>query len=108
VITKVTASHTGSGIEVDITGFSNTRDMTSATFTFQAAAGTTLTNSQVTVTADQLFATWYSDPTSTTYGSLFTFAQPFTLSGNTSGIAGVSVTLTNPQGTSSAANATVQ
>ena len=108
VITKVTASHTGSGIEVDITGFSNTRDMTNATFTFQAAAGTTLTNSQVTVTADQLFATWYSDPTSTTYGSLFTFAQPFTLSGNMSGIAGVSVTLTNPQGTSSAASATVQ
>jgi len=108
VITKVTASHTGSGIEVDITGFSNTRDMTSATFTFQAATGTTLTNSQVTVTADQLFATWYNDPTSTTYGSLFTFAQPFTLSGNVSGIAGVSVTLTNLQGTSSAATATVQ
>lgn len=108
VITNVTASHTGSGIEVDITGFSNTRDMTSATFTFQAAAGTTLTNSQVTVTADQLFATWYSDPTSANYGSQFTFAQPFTLSGNTSGIAGVSVTLTNPQGTSSAATATVQ
>jgi hypothetical protein len=108
VITKVTAGHTGSGIEVDITGFSNTRDMTNATFTFQAATGTTLTNSQVTVTADQLFATWYNDPTSTTYGSLFTFAQPFTLSGNVSGIAGVSVTLTNPQGTSSAATATVQ
>ena len=108
VIKNVTASHTGSGIEVDITGFSNTRDMTSATFTFQAAAGTTLTNSQVTVTANQLFATWYSDPTSATFGSLFTFVQPFTLSGNTSGIAGVSVTLTNPQGTSSAATATVQ
>ena len=108
VITKVTASHTGSGIEVDITGFSNTRDMTSATFTFQAAAGTTLTNAQVTVTADQLFATWYNDAASAQYGSQFTFAQPFTLSGNTSGIAGVSVTLTNKQGTSSAATATVQ
>jgi hypothetical protein len=107
VITKVTASTTSGGIEVDVTGFSNTRDMASATFTFQAAAGTTLTSPTVTITANQLFSTWYSNASSTQYGSLFTFAQPFNISGNASGVTSVSVTLTNSVGTSTAASASV-
>jgi hypothetical protein len=109
VITNVTATRTSSGIEVDVTGFSNTRDMASAAFTFQASAGTNLQTSQVTVsTAGQLFTTWFSDPTSTQYGSRFTFAQQFSISGNLTGITGVSATLTNKQGTSNSANASVQ
>lgn len=47
VVTKLAASHTGTGIEVVVTGFSNTRDMATATFQFQAAAGTNLQTSQV-------------------------------------------------------------
>jgi hypothetical protein len=109
VITSVTATRTSSGIEVDVTGFSNTRDMTSAAFTFQASAGTNLQTSQVTIsTADQLFGTWFSDPTSTQYGSRFTFAQQFTISGNLTGITGVSATLANKQGTSNSMSANVQ
>ncbi len=83
--------------------------MTSAVFTFQASAGTNLQTSQVTIsTAGQLFATWFSDSTSTQYGSRFTFAQQFTISGNMTGITGASVTLTNKQGTSNAMSASVQ
>lgn len=109
VITSVTATRTSSGLEVDVTGFSNTRDMTSAAFTFQASSGTNLQTSQVTIsTADQLFATWFSDPTSQQYGSRFTFAQQFTISGNLTGITGVSATLTNGQGTSNSMSASVQ
>jgi hypothetical protein len=109
VITSVTATRNTSGLEVDVTGFSNTRDMTSATFKFQASSGTNLQTSQVTIsTAGQLFATWFSDPTSTQYGSRFTFAQQFTISGNMTGITGVSVSLTNKQGTSNAVSASVQ
>jgi large repetitive protein len=109
VITNVTATRNSSGIEVDVTGFSNTRDMTSAAFTFQASAGTNLQTSQVTVsTAGQLFTTWFSDPTSTQYGSRFTFAQQFSISGNLTGITGVSATLTNKQGTSNSMSASVQ
>jgi hypothetical protein len=108
VIAKVTASRTSGGLEVDVTGFSNTRDMTSATFQFQASAGTSLQTSQVTIQADQLFATWYNDENSQQFGSQFTFTQPFTISGNASGITNVSVTLTNTQGASSAASASVQ
>ena len=107
VITKVTVSSTSGGIEVDVTGFSNTREMVSATFTFQAASGTTLQGGTQTITVGPLFATWYGDPTSAQYGSQFTFAQPFTIGGSASGIASVSVTLTNIQGTSAAVNASV-
>jgi hypothetical protein len=109
VITSVTATRSSSGIEVDVTGFSNTRDMTSAAFTFQASSGTNLQSSQVTIsTAGQLFGTWFSDPTSQQYGSRFTFAQQFTISGNLTGITGVSATLTNNTGTSNSMSASVQ
>ncbi len=107
VITKVTAKRTTAGLEVDVTGFSNTREMASAGFQFQAAAGTTLQTSQVTIPVDQLFATWYNDAASQQFGSEFTFAQQFTITGNAAGITGVTVTLTNKQGASSTASATV-
>jgi hypothetical protein len=107
VITKVAASTIPGGIEVDVTGFSNTRNMTSATFAFQAPAGMMLTSPTVTITASQLFSTWYSDAASAQYGSQFTFAQQFNVSGSLSGITSVGVTLTNSQGTSAAANTSV-
>jgi large repetitive protein len=107
VITKVTVSSTSGGIEVDVTGFSNTREMVNATFTFQAASGTTLQGSTATITVDQIFAAWYNGTSSTQYGSQFTFAQPFTISGSANGIASVSVTLSNKQGTSPATTTTV-
>ena len=108
VITAVTAHSNSSGLEVDVTGFSNTREMVSAAFQFQAAAGTNLQSSQVTIPADQLFASWFNAAGSQQYGSRFTLAQQFTISGNLSGISGVTVTLTNKQGTSNSATATVQ
>jgi hypothetical protein len=108
VVTKVAAQHTGGGLTVDVTGFSNTRDMVSATFQFTASAGTSLQTSQVTVPVDQIFGTWYNDVTSQQFGSEFTFTQPFTISGNAAGITNVSVTLTNKQGASTAVSASVQ
>lgn len=108
VISNVAARKTGTGIEVDVTGFSNTREMVSATFQFQAASGTTLQGSSATITADQLFGTWFSDAASNPFGSQFLYTQPFTISGNANGVASVSVTLTNKQGTSSSASGTVQ
>jgi hypothetical protein len=108
VVTKVAAQHTAGGLTVDVTGFSNPRDMVSATFQFTASAGTSLQTSQVTVPVDQIFGTWYNDTTSQQFGSQFTFTQPFTISGNAAGITNVSVTLTNKQGASSAVSASVQ
>jgi hypothetical protein len=107
LISKVTASSTFGGIHVDVTGFSNTREMVSATFTFQAASGGSLQGSQVTISADQIFAAWFNDAASKQYGSQFTFAQPFTIGGSSSKITRVSVTLTNKQGASSAVSASL-
>ena len=108
MVTKVAARHTAGGLSVDVTGFSNSRDMVSATFQFQASAGTSLQTSQVTIPVDQIFGTWYSDANSHQFGSQFTFTQPFTISGNAAGITNVSVTLTNKQGASSVISASVQ
>jgi len=108
VITSVTATHTSSGIEVDVTGFSNTREITGATFTFSASSGFFQTP-QVTISnAGQLFSTWYSDSTSQQYGSRFTYVQQFTVTGNLAGVTGVSATITNTKGTSNSISATVQ
>jgi len=108
VITKVTAQHTVGGLTVDVTGFSNSREMVSATFQFQASAGTSLQTSQVTIQVGDIFGSWYGSADSQRFGSQFTFTQPFTISGNAAGITNVSVTLTNQQGVSSAASANVQ
>ena len=108
VITSVTATRTSSGIEVDVTGFSNTREMTGAAFTFTASSGFFQTPQVTIPNAGQLFSTWYSDATSPQYGSRFTYAQQFTVSGNLTGVTGVSVTLTNTQGSSNAMSASVQ
>ena len=107
VISKVTVSSTSGGIEVDVTGFSNTREMVSAAFTFQAASGTTLQGGTQTITVGPIFAAWYGDTNSTKFGSQFTFAQPFNISGSANGVANVSVTLTNTVGTSTATSANV-
>jgi hypothetical protein len=107
VITAVTAQRTSSGIEVDVTGYSTPRSMTGATFQFQSAPGTNLQGSQVMLTVDQLFTTWYTGSGSAQYGSRFTFAQQFTISGSSAGITGVAVTLANAQGTSNSVSATL-
>jgi len=57
--------------------------------------------------AGQLFSTWFGDTTSQQFGSRFTYSQQFTVSGNLSELTGVSVTLTNAQGTSNSVSATV-
>jgi len=107
VISKATATATATGIEVDVTGLSNTRDMASASFQFQAAAGTTLQGSLATITVDQLFAGWFNSKPSLPFGGQFTYTQPFTITGNMSGVTGLTVTLTNKQGASNTVNVTV-
>ena len=98
-ITKLTTE----SFEVAITGFSTTREVSSAAFQFTPAAGSRLETSDVTVSTAEVAQAWYRDPRSNDYGSQFTFIQPFTVRGATLGE--VSVTLSNAQGTSQAARA---
>lgn len=85
-----------------ISGYATPRQVKSATFRLTPAAGANLQTTEVTVSTEAMFTTWYQDPASLQFGSLFTFSQPFTIQGDVNAIASVSVTLTNDQGTSQA------
>lgn len=100
VIQNVSLIHANGYLEVDVTGFSTTRDMTTAVFQLNAAPGGSFTSSVLTVPVSSLFTTWYQSSASSTFGSQFTYAQPFTVIGDTNQIASVTVTLTNSTGTS--------
>ncbi len=102
VIRTVTLIRANGYLEVDINGYSTTRDMTTAVFQLNAAPGGSFTSSVFTVPVSSLFTAWYQSAASTAFGSQFTYAQPFTVIGNTSEIVSVTVTLTNSAGTVSA------
>ena len=99
-VTSVTAATSTTGFTVTVVGFDPTRSITQATFTFTPAAGSNLQTTTVTVPAQSLFSGWYQSTQSAQYGSQFSFTMPFTVNGSVSGIASVTVTLTNPTGTS--------
>jgi len=100
-ISAVSIGTSGNTLTVLTTGYSTTREIQSATFSFTAANGATLAQKTVIVPAVTLFSAWYTTAGSAQYGSAFTYSQQFTLSGSTSSIASVSVTLANTVGTSS-------
>ena len=103
-ISSVTATANGDTLTVTVRGFSNTRDLASATFHFTPVAGKTISTQDVTIDVGSLFATWYADPASLQYGSEFTYTQPFNLSSSASVVGQVSVTLSNSVGASQEAS----
>ena len=98
VITSLRVNPMAGGFELAITGYSTTREVTSATFTFTPASGSRLESTQVTVQTESAARQWFSDTASDSFGGQFTFTQPFTVSNAT--LSEISVTLTNGQGTS--------
>lgn len=99
-ITSVVLSRSGTEMTVAIRGFSPTRTMTQAAFHFTAAAGKNLKTTDLTVDLTTPFSNWYQSTNSASFGTTFLYTQPFTLTTDASSVGGVSVTLTNPQGTS--------
>jgi IPT/TIG domain len=90
-----------SGFDVVLTGYSDTRDMTTANFTFTAASGTAFSGtSTFAVPVSSAFTTWFDSAAGQQNGSMFLLTVPFTISGPTSVLGSVSVTLTNSVGTS--------
>ena len=105
VISSATLTRSGDTLTVTIQGYSSTRDLSSAVFTFTPAAGATIDNPQVTVDVSSDFTSWYSQETSDQYGSAFSYTQIFNLSSDASTVGSVSVTLTNSVGTSNSESA---
>jgi len=97
---------TSSGFDVVLTGYSVTRDMMTANFSFTAAAGTAFNGTTTfAVPVGPVFTTWFDSTAGQQNGSMFLLTVPFTISGPTSVLGSVSVTLTNSVGTSAAVSA---
>ncbi len=98
-LSNVTFTQQGTNLSVSVTGFSNTLEITQATFHFTGANGATLANPDITVQAGPDFAVWYGTPQSPPYGSEFDYTQTFTLDEVTP-LSQVTVTLSNSIGRS--------
>jgi hypothetical protein len=99
---------TSSGFNIVVVGYATSRDMASATVTFTAASGVTLSSSSASVPLTTAFTNWYQNSLSTPYGSNFSLTMPFTITNGTSTnpLTSVSVQLTNSQGNSTTVSAT--
>jgi hypothetical protein len=99
---------TSSGFNLVVVGYATSRDMLSATVTFTAASGVTLSSSSASISLASVFTTWYQSSASAAYGSQFSLTMPFTIANGTSTnpLTSVSVQLTNSQGNSTTVSAT--
>jgi hypothetical protein len=106
VIASASVVKSTSGFQVQVAGFSNTRELASASFHFTAASGQTVQTSDLNVSLANLASQWYSSSTSTPFGGQFLVIVPFLVSqGSVNGLSAVTVQLQNGQGTSAAATA---
>jgi len=105
VVTRALLVETPTGFDVQITGYSPTREISEGTFRFTAAPGGSLATSELIIPLATLFNTWFQSAASFQFGSRFTVTIPFNVPNARKQIGAVSVTLTNRQGASSAVNA---
>jgi hypothetical protein len=103
-LTGASVTRKGDLLTVVVHGFSNTREVSQASFVFTAEPGDTIATPNVNVPATMLFGTWFGSAESLSYGSTFTYTQIFNLSADATTIRAVGVTLTNSVGTSAMMN----
>jgi hypothetical protein len=99
-ITSVTASRSSLTLTVTVQGYSTTRELISATFTFN---GANIQSPPVSVDLRSLSNGWFVNQASTAAntGGQFSYVQQFAVTGDATKVTSVSVTLTNSIGTSS-------
>ena len=91
------------GFDIQVTGYCTARELSEASFQFDAAAGSTLQQAQVRVPMDTVASAWFQDAASVRFGSQFTFTQSFNVQqGEAGAVTPVSVTLTNRVGSTTA------
>jgi hypothetical protein len=97
-ISSVRMVTTPNGINVLVSGYSNTREIAGATLTFTAGSGASLTTGAFTVPV-QAFQDWYASSNSAAFGGQFLLTVPFKLTaGSASLLTAVEVSLTNSIG----------
>ena len=101
VITSVTLQQVTGGLNVVVTGYSNTREVSSGSFTFTVSSGNTLSQATLTVPLTSAYNTWFGSSASNATGGQFRLTVPFTVTqGSATAVTRVSVTLTNSKGAS--------
>src|SRR5881296_154334 len=94
-------NRTSAGFDVEVTGYSTSREITQATFQFVAGSGGNLLTAQLQPDVAGTFTTYYQSPGSTEVGSAFVYLQPFIAQqGDANVVTSLTVTLSNAQGTS--------
>jgi sugar lactone lactonase YvrE len=102
VITSVRIVNKNSGgFDVEITGYSTSREITSAKFDFGAASGANLLTVELQPNVTGTFTSYYQPDASSAVGGAFVYMQPFIVKqGDVNAVASVTVTLSNSQGAS--------
>jgi sugar lactone lactonase YvrE len=93
-------NRTAAGFDVEVTGYSTSRDITVATFQFAPATGANLQTTQLQPGVTSVFTEYYQSPKSVAVGSAFLYVQPFMVEGDVNAVGSVTLTLTNAQGVS--------
>jgi hypothetical protein len=93
-------NRTVSGFDVQITGYSTSRDIRTASFQFAQTAGTNLRTSVLQVNLADPFTAYYQSPNSSAAGGTFVYRQPLLVQGNINAIQSVTVTISNAVGDS--------
>ena len=100
VLSSASIKRNGDQLVVTVEGFSNTREVSQATFHFTGIAGASIATPDVTVQVTPIFTTWFGSTPSIAYGSSFTYTQSFQVSEDAATISSVEVTITNIVGQS--------
>jgi len=100
VITSVALQQVTGGISVVVQGYSNTREVSSGSFTFSVSSGNTLSVSTLVVPLTSAYTTWFNNSASNATGGQFRLTVPFSVTGSATAVTKVSVTLTNSKGAS--------
>jgi sugar lactone lactonase YvrE len=102
VITNVRILNKNSGgFDVEVTGYSTSREITSAKFDFGAASGANLLTVELQPNVTGTFTSYYQADASSAVGGAFVYTQPFIVKqGDVNAVASVTVTLSNSQGAS--------
>jgi hypothetical protein len=103
-------SQSAAGLTLAISGVSNSQTLTQLSFSFTTAAGYNVTGANVNVPVSSVASAWFESSAAQTFGGQFVATVPFTFTGPgssststanlTSAVTGVTITATNPQGTS--------
>ena len=101
-ITSVRMVNTASGINVLVSGYSNTREMSGVNLTFAAGPGVSFPTARFDLPADG-FRVWYASADAANFGGQFLLTAPFTFTqGSAPLLTSVAVLLTNTVGRTTA------